>query len=115
MQHELDHLDRISTLLDSNFRLPGTNIRFGWDGVLGLIPGVGDAVALMPACYLLYKAHRLGARKRVMVRMAVNTGLDALIGAIPVLGDVFDIAFKSNQRNVALLRQDLLLRQGLTT
>lgn len=115
MQQELDHLDRISTLLDSRFRVPGTQVRFGWDSLLGLVPGVGDAAALIPACYLLYKGHDLGARKRTLARMALNTGLDATIGAIPVLGDLFDLFFKANNRNIAILKRDLEQRSLAVT
>lgn len=106
-QTDLDHLDRLSTRLDSQFRFPGTSLKFGWDTVLGILPGVGDAATAIPATYLLYKGYQLGARKRTVARMAVNTGVDLTIGAIPLLGDVFDLYFKSNNRNIALLRQDL--------
>lgn len=106
-QKALQDLDRLSTLLDSKFRVPGTSLRFGLDGILGLIPGVGDVVTAGPALYLLYRAHQLGARKRVMTRMAMNTGIDLTLGAVPVLGDVFDVFFKANKRNVALLRQEI--------
>ncbi len=104
---EIDELDRLSTLLDSRFRIPGTGIRFGWDSLLGLIPGVGDVVTLAPSAYLIYRGHQLGARKRTLARMATNTGLDFFVGAIPVLGDVFDLIFKANNRNVSLLRKEL--------
>ncbi len=107
-REEVEKLGRLSTLLDSRFRLPGTAIRFGWDAVLGLIPGVGDLVALGPSAYLIYKGYRLGARKRTLTRMTLNTGADFLLGGVPILGDVFDLVFKANNRNVALLRKDLL-------
>jgi len=111
-QRDLDEIDRISALLDSKFRLPGTRLRFGWDSILGLVPGVGDAITLIPAGYLLVKGYRLGARKRTMARMAVNIGLDTTIGAIPVIGDVFDLFYKSNRRNFDLLRRELKQRGG---
>ena len=106
-QKALQDLDRLSTLLDSKFRVPGTSIRFGLDGVLGLIPGVGDVVTVGPALYLLYRGHQMGARRRTLVKMAANTGIDMTVGAIPVLGDLFDVFFKANKRNVALLRSEL--------
>ncbi len=104
---EIDKLDRLSTLLDSRFRIPGTPIRFGWDSLLGLIPGAGDLASLGPSAYLIYQGYRLGARKRTIVRMAANAGLDLVIGAVPLLGDAFDLVFKANNRNVALLRKEL--------
>lgn len=107
---EIEKLDRLSTLLDSRYRIPGTPIRFGWDSLMGLIPGAGDLASLGPSAYLIYKGHRLGARKRTIVRMAANTGLDFVVGAVPILGDVFDLVFKANNRNFALLRQDLSQR-----
>ena len=104
---EIDKLDRLSTLLDSRFRIPGTPIRLGWDSILGLIPGAGDLASLGPSVYIIFKSHRLGARKRTILRMAANTGLDFVIGAVPFLGDIFDLVFKANNRNFALLRQEL--------
>ncbi len=104
---EIEKLDRLSTLLDSRFRIPGTPIRFGWDALLGLIPGAGDLASLGPSAYLIYKGYRLGARKRTILRMTANTGLDFVVGAVPILGDVFDLAFKANNRNFALLRKEL--------
>jgi hypothetical protein len=107
---EIERLARLSRLLDSKFRIPGTSIRFGWDQLLGIVPGVGDLAAVAPASYLIYRAHRLGARKRTIGRMVANTGVDFAIGSIPLLGDVFDIYFKSNKRNIALLQRELARR-----
>ncbi len=104
---EIEKLDRLSTLLDSRFRIPGTPIRFGWDSLLGLILGAGDLASLGPSAYLIYKVYRLGARKQKILRMTANTGLDFVVGAVPILGDVFDLAFKANNRNYALLRKEL--------
>ncbi len=111
---ELEKLDRLSTLLDNRFQIPGTPIRFGWDSLMGLIPGAGDLASLGPSAYLIYKGHRLGARNRTIVRMIANTGLDFVIGAVPILGDVFDLVFKANNRNFTLLRQDLSQRSQTT-
>ncbi|WP_299960993.1 DUF4112 domain-containing protein [uncultured Roseobacter sp.] len=104
---EIEKLDRLSTLLDSRFRIPGTPIRFGWDSLFGLIPGAGDLASLGPSAYLVYKGYRLGARKRTILHMMANTGLDFVVGAVPILGDIFDLAFKANNRNSALLRKEL--------
>ena len=111
-QAEIDKLDRLSTILDSRYRVPGTPIRFGWDAILGLIPGVGDIASLGPSVFLIYKAHRLGARKRTIAKMSVNTGCDFFIGAVPVLGDAFDLLFKANNRNFLLLRKELERRSA---
>ncbi|WP_298857742.1 DUF4112 domain-containing protein [uncultured Sulfitobacter sp.] len=104
---EIERLDRLSSLLDSKYRIPGTPIRFGWDTIAGLVPVIGDVATLGPSVYLIYRAHALGARKRTIGRMLVNSGLDFTIGAVPLLGDVFDLVFKANNRNFALLRAEL--------
>jgi hypothetical protein len=101
----LEKVERLARLLDSAVRVPVLGFRIGLDGLLGLIPGVGDAAALLPAGYIIYKAHQLGVPRNKLARMAVNTGLDTAIGTVPLLGDIFDIAFKSNRRNVEILRQ----------
>lgn len=102
---ELDRLERLARRMDAAFRIPLTRIRVGWDSILGLLPGVGDAAALAPAGYILWRARRNGAPLPLMLRMGANTGLDWVIGLVPLLGDLFDVGFKSNQRNVALLRE----------
>lgn len=109
---EIEKLDRLSTMLDSQYRIPGTQIRFGWDALFGLVTGIGDVASLGPSAFLIYKAHKLGARKRTIGRMAANTGLDFAVGAIPVIGDIFDVVYKANNRNFALLRSDLVARKS---
>lgn len=97
-------LERLAHQLDSRFRLPGTKIRFGWDSILGLVPGVGDVVTLAPAAWIWLEAHRMGAPTGLKTRMAINSGVDWIVGSIPVVGDLFDVGIKANRRNVALLR-----------
>lgn len=97
--------ERLARLLDSQFRVPGTRMRFGVDGVLGLLPGVGDAAGLALATMVIVQAVRLGARGSTVARMVLNVALDTVVGAIPVLGSVFDFAFKANNRNVSLLQR----------
>ncbi|MCX7568188.1 DUF4112 domain-containing protein [Sulfitobacter sp. F26169L] len=109
-KHEIEKLDRLSTMLDSNYRIPFTPIRFGWDFVIGLVPGVGDVATLGPSAFLIYKAYKLGARKRTIGRMSVNTGLDFFVGTVPILGDAFDLFFKANNRNFTLLKRELARR-----
>lgn len=100
-------LERLATLFDSAWVIPGTGVRFGADAVLGLIPGIGDALGLAMAGYVVNEARRLGAPPSLISRMAVNVGIDVAIGAVPFLGDVFDVYFKANKRNVRLLRGHL--------
>lgn len=104
---ELEKLDRLARLLDARYGIPGTRFRFGLDSILGLVPGIGDAATLAPALYLVYRAHRLGVPRATLMRMAGNVGLDTVIGALPIAGDIFDVFFKSNRRNLALLRRHL--------
>lgn len=101
----LDRLDRLADRLDTRFSLFG--IRFGWDSLLGLIPGIGDVATTVPGVYIISEAARMGASRRVLARMGLNTATDFVIGGIPVIGDLFDIGFKANRRNIALLRRDM--------
>ena len=94
----------LSRLLDEQFRIPGMTHRVGLDGLLGLIPGVGDAAGALLSTYILYEAIRLGAPKTVLLRMVANIGIDTVVGAIPVVGDIFDIVWKANKKNAALLQ-----------
>ncbi|MBF9140649.1 DUF4112 domain-containing protein [Hymenobacter properus] len=98
-------VERIARLMDSQFRLPGTRFRFGLDPLLGLLPIVGDASSTVVSVALLITMFRHGASGAVVVRMALNILIDTVVGGIPILGNVFDFAYKSNERNVALLRR----------
>jgi hypothetical protein len=102
---DIGDLELLAHWLDTRFRIPGTGIRFGLDSLLGLVPGVGDAATTLPAAYMLYRAHRLGVPRSMLARMGWNVAMDLAIGAIPVVGDLFDLGFKANRRNVELLRQ----------
>ncbi|HUR66886.1 MAG TPA: DUF4112 domain-containing protein [Chitinophagaceae bacterium] len=104
-QPGLKNLDTLAKLMDAQFRIPGTNIRFGLDGLLGLIPGVGDFSSFLISIYIVSAAVNKGASGFVLARMLVNISLDALVGAVPLLGDIFDFAFKANQRNMKLLKE----------
>ncbi|ALW86369.1 hypothetical protein AUC43_15515 [Hymenobacter sedentarius] len=97
-------VERIAHLMDSQFRLPGTRFRFGLDPLLGLVPILGDLSSTAVSVALLLTMLRHGASGAVVVRMALNILLDTVVGAVPVLGNLFDFAYKSNERNVALLR-----------
>lgn len=106
----LKRLDRLARLLDERFVIPGTGWRMGLDDVIGLIPGIGDVVTGGMALYILLQARRLRLPRHLQARMLANIGIDALVGSVPVLGDVFDIAFKANRRNLDLLRRHLARR-----
>ena len=98
-------VERIAQLMDSQFQLPGTRFRFGLDPLLGLLPVVGDLSTTAVSVALLLTMLRHGASGAVVVRMALNILIDTVVGGIPILGNLFDFAFKSNERNVALLRR----------
>jgi hypothetical protein len=100
-------LDSYASLLDNKFRIPGTNIRFGWDSLLGLIPGIGDTMTLLLSAVILIEAKRIGAPKALLLKMAGNMGLEWLVGMIPILGDAFDVYWKANIRNMDLLKAHL--------
>jgi hypothetical protein len=93
--------------MDSAFRIPGLGVRFGFDALLGLLPGVGDVTTSIASLYILSAAHRYEAPRITLTRMALNILLETIIGAVPLLGDLFDVYWKSNQRNVELLRRHL--------
>ncbi len=98
-------VEKITNLLDSKFKIPGTKISFGLDPILGLIPVLGDAISYLVSGLLIFTMYRHGANKRLVIRMTLNSTLDALIGSIPVFGTIFDIWFKSNKRNLKLLQE----------
>ena len=91
--------------MDSQFRLPGTNIRFGLDPIIGLIPGVGDVSGFLISSLILSTLAKNGASGFVLARMVLNVVLDATLGSLPLIGDLFDFAFKANQRNIKLLEE----------
>ena len=98
--------EKVAWQLDQAFRVPGTNFRFGWDAILGLVPGVGDAVTGVFQVALIIAIARGGAFPvAVLLRMLANVALDNTLGAIPLLGDVFDFFFKANTRNLKLVRR----------
>lgn len=98
---------RLATLLDAAVRVPGTRIRVGLDALLGLVPGGGDVAGALLAGGVVLAAARLGAPVSVMARMLGNLAVDALLGTIPLAGDLFDVAWKANLRNVRLLEEHL--------
>jgi hypothetical protein len=102
-QARLSRIRWLSYLLDEQFGIPGTRYRIGLDGLLGLLPGVGDIIGTLLSVYVLFEAILIGVPKVTLLRMVANIALDTVVGAIPVLGDVFDVAWKANKKNAALL------------
>ena len=98
-------LESIATVMDTAFVVPGTGIRFGLDGLIGLVPGVGDFLTTGLSLYLVHEAWQLGAPNHVLARMLANVALDGVIGAVPVAGDIFDVMWRANRRNVRILRE----------
>jgi hypothetical protein len=101
----LERLDWMANLMDSAVVLPGTNITVGLDAVIGLVPGVGDTITTVISLWMVKEAHELGAPKHLIARMIGNVALDGLVGAVPLLGDAFDVMFRANIRNMRLLRR----------
>lgn len=100
-------LRRLAWLLDSSIPLPG-GYRIGLDGLIGLIPGFGDAAGALMSSYIVVEAGRIGASKGLLLRMAFNVFVETIVGAIPVAGDLFDFVFKANLRNLRLLEQHVI-------
>jgi hypothetical protein len=100
---DLDRLRRAQRLLDEAFRVPGTSIRFGWDPIVGLVPWAGDVLAAFLSCAMIVQAHRMRLPRIVQVRMLLNVIIDVAIGIVPVAGDLVDVFWKANTRNMALL------------
>jgi len=108
-----ENLDRLSHLLDDCFRVPGTRIRFGLDGIVGFIPGVGDVIAGIASCAIIFAAWVRGVSYVTLARMLVNWGTEVMLGAVPVAGNLFDIAWKANRRNYRLLTGSLADPRGV--
>lgn len=102
---ELKWLDNATQLLDNRFRIPGTDIRFGFDFLIGLMPGIGDIASLSISGLLVTVMARKGASGMVIIKMLWNILIDAIVGTVPVLGDIFDLAYRANRRNLELLQE----------
>jgi hypothetical protein len=109
----VDGLDRLATLLDTVLVIPGTNIRLGADALIGLVPGIGGVITTALSGYIVYEAHRLGAPRHLIARMIANVAFDSVITAVPVAGNVADVFFRANRRNMRILRE-WLEREGLS-
>src|SRR5215217_3884249 len=98
-------LEAMEGLLERAFTVPGTNMRFGLDALVGLVPVLGDLVTTAMGAWLVWEARNLGMPKLHLARMAANVGVDTLVGAVPVVGDLFDFAFRSNSRNLKIVKK----------
>jgi hypothetical protein len=104
---EIERLRSLTRFLDSAVAIPGTRYRFGLDALVGIVPGLGDVVGAIFSSYIVLQAARMGVSKPTLIRMMGNVALDTLIGEIPLLGDLFDVGWKSNTKNLRLLEAHL--------
>lgn len=109
MSHEqrLAQVKWLAGMMDDNFWVPGTNLRFGWDSVLGLFPGLGDVLTSAISLLIVHHAWQTNASPLTLARMLGNVGVDFVVGAIPFVGDLFDFVFKANRKNARLLERHL--------
>jgi hypothetical protein len=104
-----EDVETLARWMDTAFRIPGLNLRFGWDSILGLFPGFGDVATSLASIYILQSAQRQGVSRVTLARMTLNVLVDVLLGSIPFVGDAFDLFWKSNHRNVDLMRRHLAM------
>jgi Domain of unknown function (DUF4112) len=109
----LNRLKLLARFMDNGWGIPFTKVRFGADAIVGLLPVGGDLITILPSIYILIKAHEMGAPRELLVKMVGNIAIDTGLGAIPVLGDIFDVLFKSNIRNIDLL-SEFIKKKGMS-
>jgi hypothetical protein len=108
IEHEdLRRVRALARALDTAVRIPGTSIRFGLDSIVGLVPGAGDVLSSILSGYIVLASARLGVPPWVVMRMILNLGVDTLVGSVPLAGDLFDVGFRANTRNAALLERHM--------
>lgn len=106
--HErVERLEALANFMEGAFKIPGTKIDVGWDAILGLIPGVGDLLAAGVSLWIIREARQMGVSRWTLARMVWNVAVDVGVGAVPVVGDAFDVAWKANRMNVRLLKRHL--------
>lgn len=103
----VERLEALANVMEGAFTIPGTKIGVGWDAILGLIPGVGDLLAAGVSLWIIREARQLGVSRWTLARMVWNVAVDVGVGAVPVVGDAFDVAWKANRMNVRLLKRHL--------
>jgi hypothetical protein len=111
----LARIEAIARLMDSAFVLPGSNIRIGLDAVVGLVPVLGDLISQVVSSYIIWEARQLGVSRWTLTRMIGNTAIDTVVGAIPFVGDAFDVLWRANMKNLALLKKELAKRGHVGT
>ena len=109
-ENDLLKLEQLADLMDNKFVIPGTDIRIGLDAIMGLIPGIGDTASMAVSVYIIHKSHKSGVHPFILSRMGYNVFVDWLIGLVPLAGDIFDVGFKANRRNIELLKGHLKTR-----
>src|SRR3954469_8350621 len=102
----------VAKFLDSAFVIPGTNRRFGMDAVIGLVPGIGDLLSALLSSYIIWEARQLGLPRWKIARMVANVAFDTALGAVPLAGDLFDVLFRANKRNMRIVREHLARKHG---
>jgi hypothetical protein len=107
LSHEerLARLETLATLMDAAILIPGTNVRVGFDALIGLVPGIGDLVSAGISSMIILEARRMGAPRWLVARMIANVAVDAIGGAVPLVGDLLDVAYRANLKNTQLLRR----------
>ena len=100
-------LERVARWSDTAIGVPGMRFRVGWEAIIGLIPGIGDTAGAMLSLWIINEGRKLGVGRWDMVKMSANAGIDLLLGAVPILGDLFDLGFQANSRNLAIIRRSL--------
>lgn len=103
-------IEALAVLMDSAFALPGSKVRVGLDAILGLVPVIGDLVSQAISTYIIWEARQLGVSRWTLTRMLTNTLIDTIVGSVPVLGDAFDVVWRANMKNLALLKKELAKR-----
>ena len=100
-------VEALEKLLERAFHIPGTKIPFGLDSIIGLVPVLGDLLTAAMGAYMVLEARNLGMSKRQLIRMTANVGIDTAIGAIPIVGDAFDLVWRSNTKNLRIIKKHL--------
>jgi len=110
VQQRMERLDRLGEWLDTSIEIPGMGFRIGWDTIIGLVPGIGDVATTAMSVWIIKEARKMGVSRFTLGRMIANTTVDAVVGSVPVAGDLFDAAFRSNIKNLKLIKASLRKR-----